>query len=207
MDKHIIIKLTIGSPSATSGDILMGEELTHVDEFKVRNLPIESIDVLLSGAPDSKVRLHLISLRGVGRDVFLNRIACHKPSISWSRAVYPLRMRRRELEKSILPPDGQVALARSEAEKLELLQLQEGETVFLKVRKILTSDIFPTFDTITRAHATINATHFYTPKVKGLSAKNEATLNIWLSWLNRNNKLVANLKLPNARPPALPSAL
>jgi hypothetical protein len=207
MDKHIIIKLTIGSPSATSGDILMGEELTHVDNIEVRNLPIESTDVLLSGAPDSKVRLHLISLRGVGRDVFLNRIAWHKPSISWSRAVYPLRMRRRELEKSILPPDGQVALARSEAEKLELLQLQEGETVFLKVRKILTSDIFPTFDTIPRAHATINATHFYTPKVKGLSAKNEATLNIWLSWLSRNNKLVANLKLPNARPPALPSAL
>ena len=77
-------------------------------------------------------------------------------------------MRRRELEKSILPPDGQVAPARSEAEKLELLQLQQGETVFLKVRKILTSGIFSTFDTIPRAHATINATRLYTPKVKGL---------------------------------------
>jgi len=116
-------------------------------------------------------------------------------------------MRRRELEKSILPPDGQVAPARSEAEKLELLQLQDGETVFLTVRKILTSGIFPTVDTIPRAHATINATHFYTPKVKGLPAKNEATLNVWLSWLSRNNILVANLKLPNASPPALPSAL
>jgi len=111
------------------------------------------------------------------------------------------------LEKFILPPDGQVAPVRSEAEKLELLQLQEGETAFLNVRKIPTSGIFPTFDTIHRAHATINATRFYTPKVKGLSAKNEATLNVWLSWLSRNNKLVANLKLPNARPPALPSAL
>jgi hypothetical protein len=39
-------------------------------------------------------------------------------------------MRRRELEKSILPPDGQVVPARSEAEKLELLKLQQGETVF-----------------------------------------------------------------------------
>jgi len=116
-------------------------------------------------------------------------------------------MRRRELEKSILPPDGQVAPKRSAGEKLELLQLQQGETVFLKVRKILTSGIFSTFDTIPRAHAMINATRLYTPKVKGLSAKNEATLNIWLSWLSRNNKLVANLKLPNARPPTLPSAL
>jgi len=165
---HRIIKLSSGSPSATSGDILMGEELTHVDDIEVSNLPIESIDVLVSGAPDSKVRLHLISLGGVGRDVFLNRITWDRPSISWSRAVYPLRMRRRELEKSILPPDGQVAPERSAEEKLELLQLQEGEAVFLKVRKILTSGIFSTFDTIPRAHATINATRLYIPKVKGL---------------------------------------
>jgi len=204
---HRIIKLSSGSPSATSGDILMGEELTHVDDIEVSNLPIKSIDVLLSGAPDSKVRLHLISLGGAGRDVFLNRIAWDRPSISWSRAVYPLRMGRRELEKSIVPPYGQVAPKRSAGEKLELLQLQQGETVFLKVRKILTSGIFSTFDTIPRAHATIYATRLCIPKVKGLSAKNEATSNIWLSWLSRNNKLVANLKLPNARPPALPSVL
>jgi len=112
---HRVIKLANGSPSATSGDIQMGEELTHVDDIEVSNLPIESIDVLLSGSPDSKVRLHLISLGGVGTDVFLNRIAWDKPSTSWSRAVYPLRMRRQELEKSILPPNGQVAPARSEA--------------------------------------------------------------------------------------------
>jgi len=204
---HRVIKLAIGSPSATSGDIQMGEELTHVDDIKVSNLLMKSIDVLLSGPPDSNIRLHLINLGGVGRDVFLNRIAWDKPLISWSRAVYPLRMRSQELEKSILPPDGQVAPARSEAEKLELLQLQEGETVFLNVRKILTSGIFPTFDTIPRAHATINTTRSYTPKVNGLSAKNEANLNVWLSWLSRNNKLVANLKFPNARAPALPSAL
>ena len=110
-----VIKLAIGSPSATSGDIQMGEELTHVDDIEVSNLPIESIDVLLSGAPDSKVRLHLISLGGVGRDVFLNRIAWDRPSISWSRAVYI------QNEKAV--PDGQVAPERSAEEKLELLQL------------------------------------------------------------------------------------
>jgi hypothetical protein len=86
--------------------VQIGEELTHVDDIEVSNPPIESIDVLLSGSPDSKVRLHLISLGGVGRDVFLNRIAWDKPSVSWSRAVYPLRMKRRELEKFILPPTG-----------------------------------------------------------------------------------------------------
>jgi len=38
-----------------------------------------------------------------------------------------------------------------------------------------------------------------------LTAKSEATLNVWLSWLSRNNKLVATLKLPKARAPTLPS--
>jgi hypothetical protein len=65
---------------------------------------------------------------------------------------------------------------------------------------------FSTFNSVPRVHATINATRFYTPKVKGVTAKNEATLNVWLSWLSRNNKLVANLKLPKARASALPSA-
>ena len=71
---------------------------------------------------------------------------------------------------------------------------------------MLMKDNFPTFDSIPRIHATVNATRFYTPKVKGVTAKNEAALNIWLSWLSRNNKLVANIKLSKARPPTLPSA-
>ena len=62
-------------PPHNSGDIQMGEELTHVDDIEVNNLPLESIDILLSGPPDSNVRLYLISLGGVGEDVFLNRIA------------------------------------------------------------------------------------------------------------------------------------
>ena len=45
--RHRVIKLAIESPSATSGDIQMGEELTHVDDIKVSNLPMKSIDVLL----------------------------------------------------------------------------------------------------------------------------------------------------------------
>jgi len=149
----------------------MGEELTHVDDIEVSNLQTVSIDVLLSGSPDSNVRLHLISLGGVGRDVFQNKIAWDKLSISWSRAVYPLRTRRRELEKSILPPDGQVAPAQSDAEKLELLQFQEGETVFLKVRRILTSGNFPTCDTIPRAHASFTLPSSTHPKLKACQQK------------------------------------
>jgi len=88
---HRVIKLVIGSPSATSGDIQIGGELIHVDDIEVSNLPIESIDILLSGPQDSNVCLYQISLGGVGRDVFLNRIAWDKTriSISWSRAVNP----------------------------------------------------------------------------------------------------------------------
>jgi len=152
------------------------------------------------------VRLYLISLGGVGRDVFLHRTTWDKPSISWSREVHLLRMRRRELKKPELPLNGLAAPIRSESEELKLLQLQQGEAVFLKVRKILMKGNFSTFNSVPRVHATINATRFYTPKVKGVTAKNEATLNVWLSWLSRNNKLLANLKLPKARASALPSA-
>jgi len=65
---------------------------------------------------------------------------------------------------------------------------------------------FPTFNSIPRAHATVNATHFYTPTVKGVTAKSEAALNLWLSWLSTNNKLVENLELLKARALALPFA-
>ena len=203
---HRVIRLTRGSPSATSGDIQIGEDLTYVDDIEVSNLPTESIEILLSGPSDSNVRLHLISLGGVDRDVFLARIAWDKPSISWSRAVLPLRIRRRELERPKKNLNGPVAPVRSESEELELLQLQQGEAVFLKVRKILMKNNFPTFDSISRVHATVNATRFYTSKVKAITAKSEAALNIWLSWLSRNSKLVANLELPKARVSALPSA-
>jgi hypothetical protein len=73
------------------------------------------------------VRLYLISLGGVGRDVFLHRIAWDKPSISWSREVHLLRMRRRELKKPKLPLNGLAAPIRSESEELKLLQLQQGK--------------------------------------------------------------------------------
>jgi len=77
---------------------------------------------------------------------------------------------------------------------------------FPESSKILMKNNFATFDSIPRAHATVNATRFYTPKVKGVTAKSAAALHLWLSWLSRNNKLVANLELPKARAPALPSA-
>jgi len=37
--------------------------------------------------------------------------------------------------------------------------------------------------------------------------KDEAALNTWLSWLSKYKTLVANLKLPKAWAPVLPSAL
>jgi len=120
--------------------IQISEELTHVDDIEVRNLPTESIEILFSGPLDSSVRLHLISLGGVGRDFFLTRIAWDKLSISWSRAVLPLRMRRRQLQRPKPPINGPAAPVRSEPEELELLQLQQGEAIFLTVRNISMKD-------------------------------------------------------------------
>jgi len=59
---HEVIRLTRGSPSATSGDLQIGEELTYVDDIEVSNLLTKSIEILLSGLPDSNVRLHMIIL-------------------------------------------------------------------------------------------------------------------------------------------------
>jgi len=109
----------------------------------------------------------VISLGEVGRDVFLTSVAWDKPSISWSRVALPIRIRRQELERPKPPLNGPATPARSESEKLDLLQLLQGEELLLKVRKILMKNNFPTFDSIPRAHAAVNATHFYTPKVKG----------------------------------------
>ena len=86
-------------------------------------------------------------------------------------------------------------------------KVMELESVFLNVRKTSMRASFTTFDTIPRVHALINATRFYTPKVRGVTAKDEAALNRWLSWLSEDNKLVANLELPNAQAPALPSVM
>ena len=83
----------------------------------------------------------------------------------------------------------------------------ELESVFLNVRKTLMRASFTTFDRIPRVHALINATRFCTPKVRGVTVKDEAALNRWLSWLSKDKKLVANLELPKARTPALPSAM
>ena len=101
-----VLRLTRGSPPAISGDIQIGEELTYVDDIEVSNLPTESIEILFSGPPDSNVRLHLTSLGEVDRHVFLTRVAWDKPSISWSRAVLPLRIRRRKLARSKPPLNG-----------------------------------------------------------------------------------------------------
>jgi len=86
-------------------------------------------------------------------------------------------------------------------------KVMELESVFLNVRKTSMRASFTTFDRIPRVHALINATRFCTPKVRGVTVKDEAALNRWLSWLSEDNKLVANLEMPNARAPALPSVM
>ena len=45
---HRVIRLTRGSPPATSGDIQISEELTYINDIKVSNLPTESTEILLA---------------------------------------------------------------------------------------------------------------------------------------------------------------
>ena len=147
----------------------------------------------------------MTSRGGMRRTVLLTRTVWEKPAISWSKAVLPLRIRRRELETKP-SPDTQSPTARSEADKLEFTQLQQGELVFLKVCKLLMKTSFATFDKIPRTHASINTTRFYTTKIKGVTIRDEIALNTWLKWLSKGKKNIAHLKMPKAQAPILPSA-
>jgi len=132
---HRVIGLALGSSAASDGDLMIGEEVTHIDDVGVTNLPSEVVGILLAGMPDSEVRLGITSLGGADRTVSVVRIASDKPLISWSKAVLPLRLRRQELEKTRPSSDGPGIEAEQEA--LELAQLIQGEATFLKVRGIL----------------------------------------------------------------------
>ena len=123
------------SASAASGELQIGEEITSIDNTELANMPKESVGVLLSGPPGSSVSLRMVSLGGVSHEVIVTRTAWDKPDISWSRAVLQLRVRRRELEKSRPLEDTQVSQEQETSEARELLELQQGESVFLKVRK------------------------------------------------------------------------
>jgi len=201
---HRVIEMASGSVSAIGGELQIGEELTLIDDTESANLPTESVGVLLSDSPASSVRLNQVSLGGVGRDVIMTRTAWDKPAISWSRAVLPLRVRRRALEKPRPPPAASVTQERGESDARELLELQQKESVFLKIRKTLMTSSFRTFDKIPRVHSSVSASHRYTPKIKEVTMKDEAALNTWLTWLNKDKKTVSSLKLQKARAPVLP---
>ena len=132
---HRVIGMASSSASAASGELQIGEEITSIDNTELANMPKESVGVLLSGPPGSSVSLRMVSLGGVSHEVIVTRTAWDKPDISWSRAVLQLRVRRRELEKSRPLEDTQVSQEQETSEARELLELQQGESVFLKVRK------------------------------------------------------------------------
>jgi len=49
----------------------------------------------------------------------------------------------------------------------------QGESVFLKVRKTLMKSSFTPFHKIPRIHSSVNASRFYSPKIKGVMMKEE----------------------------------
>jgi len=102
---HRVIRLTRGSPSATNGDIQIGEELTYVDDIEERNFSTESIEILLLGLPDSNVRLQVINLGGVGRDIFLPRVAWDKPSINWFKGGSAVQDKETRASTTEPPPE------------------------------------------------------------------------------------------------------
>jgi len=107
-------------------------------------------------------------------------------------------MRRWELEKAKTSSNAIATPERADSEAMELLQVQLGELVYVKVRKVMIRVSFATFDTIPRSHESTNTSRFYIPEVKGITVKDEAALSTWLSWLRKDKKQIASLKLSPA---------
>jgi len=200
---HRVVATTPGSASAAEGEIRIGEEITSIDNIDLMHLPMESVLVLLSGPPGVDVSLSMVSLGGVRHEVIVTRTATDKPGISWSRAVLPLRERRRELEKKRPPKETPGSQDQEPPEARELRELQQGESVFLKVRRTLMKSSFTSFDKIPRVHSSVNSSRFYIPKVEGVTRKEEMALGTWLSWLSKDKKSTAKLELKKAKAPLL----
>jgi len=61
---HRVMGLAMGSSTATSGKLQIGEESSQIDDIDVVNFLTESVSILLAGSPGFSVYLHLISLGG-----------------------------------------------------------------------------------------------------------------------------------------------
>ena len=157
----------------------------------------ETVAALLSGPPESSVELELVSSNGTTRVITLTRMALCINSVSWARAVLPLRARRLKLEESLE--------VLSDADCRERDELIAGEACYLRIRGKLASAGFGTFDSIPRRGKSKTNLKFACPKVRGISENDVLLLTAWLAHLRPLHGHMASLKMLQVKPTCLPS--
>jgi len=163
----------------------------------LKDIQTDTVAALLVGPPGSGVELELISANGTTKVITLTREALCLNSVSWARAVLPLRIRRLKL---LEPPE-----ALSEAECIERDELVAGEACYLRIRGQLVEAGYRSFDSIPRRGVSKNNLRFSCPKVRGISGKDELMLTAWLARLRVMRKHMSSLKMLQVKPTCLPS--
>ena len=171
----------------------------------------EAVEVLLTGPPGSELELELLSVHRISKVVSLRRVALCLNTVSWARAVLPLRIRRLELEEP--------SKALSENECTERDDLVAGEACYLRICGLLrvcqhlprsTCPILVWFASTNSQHLPdLGMVHkhlrFSCPKVKGIPKRDVLLLSAWLAHLRTREKHLASLKMLKVKPTFLPS--
>ena len=195
--QHRVQKMLRNAPAANAEVIKTGDTLIRVDNIFLKDVQTDAVTALLMGPLESGVESELVSVNGITRVITLTRAALCLNSVSWARAMLPLRIRRLELVES--------SEALLEAECMEQDELVAGEACFLRIRGKLAAAGFRTFDSIPRRGKSKTNLRFSCPKVRGISVNDELLLTAWLAHLRVRRKHMASLKMLQVKPTCLPS--
>jgi len=155
--QHRVQKVLPDTPAAKAEVINAGDTLVRIDSILLKDTQTDTVVALLVGPPGTGVVLELTNANGTTKVITLARKALCLNSVSWARAVLPLRIRRLEL---LDPPE-----ALSEAECTERDELGAGEACYLRIRGKLVEAGYRSFDSIPRRGVSKNNLRFSCPKV------------------------------------------
>jgi len=193
---HCIISIQVGSMTAHNGTALVGELITHIDSIPTTNAP-HQLHTALQGPEYTSVSLGIADLQGNAQTISALRSPSKTVQISWARAVKPLRVRRRELEKT--------TRGLTKDEEKECASLLVGGAAFVRLWPKLRALGFRTFDTIPRFNPTVVRTKFSCPILGSDETADTLMLTECLNNLREVEGHGASLQLAHARPTLLPS--
>ena len=123
---HRVLKVTRGTPAALSGVIKAGDTLNRIDSVVLKDAQSEAVMVLIAGPLGSEVELEFPIANGTPRVIRLGRVVLCVNTVSWARALLPLRLPRLE--------SVEFSKVLSETERVERDGLVAGEACYIKIR-------------------------------------------------------------------------